>query len=195
MKLIVIDRKVSSYILLAIRLLLPAVICSFLNYFLDGYNHFEIILIPFSLSIILFNFHKGSYNFLLTLILTILFSIATLFVSILLGLGIGYPLEFLFHLISLENKISELIFELIATLSYSIFSPFLIFFWYKKLFKVPKNKFTKYVSYFTCVLQIILILSFDIKNSIMIAIWQFVMLLALQLILYQKELKKIFCKV
>jgi hypothetical protein len=179
---------ISNYILLFIKILLPPIICFLCNYLGDGYNHFEIIIVPFSLLIVLPNLNKRKKGIVKTLILSLIFSFLTFFASILIPLGIGYPIEFLFTLNKVEPNLSEFIFKLIGIISYCIISPFIIFFWYKKLFIIPISKYTKGMSYLTLSLLTITLFIIEISGSLAIAVWQFIMVLALQLILYKKQI-------
>ena len=176
-------------ILLAGRIILPAILCFLFNYLGNGYDHFEIIIIPFSLLIVLPNFDKIKLNIFKTLVLSLLFSCITFFASILLPLGIGYPIEFLLKLNNTSENLSEFIFKLIAIISYCIISPAIIFFWHKKLFIILKNGLTKKITFLTYIVLIVTLFAIEIKASLAIASWQFIMVLALQLRLYKDELK------
>ena len=174
---------------LLLKILLPPSICFLMNYFGDGYNHFEIVIIPFALLIVLPNISKAKYNIFLTIILSLILSSITFFASIYIYLGIGYPLEYLFNLYNLSTNVMEIIFNILSIVTFNIISPLLVLFWYKKLFFLDKNKFTKYVLYSTFLTITIALLIIKAKSSLVIAIWQFIMVLSIQLMTYQQELK------
>lgn len=186
-------------ILLIVRVILPAILCFLFNYLGDGYNHFEIIIIPFAVLIVLFNKVKVKYKFIATLILSLILSFISFNASILLFLGLGYPTEFLLNQVNSKEVVNEFIYKIIAILSYSVLPLILIFYWHSRLFKVSKTNYRKYIKYIAFLLtSIFIFFSFESddknKGSFVISIWQFIVALALQLILYQEELKAILLK-
>jgi hypothetical protein len=77
----------------------------------------------------------------------------------------------------------------------SILLPFLMFLSYRLLFKIKKNKWFKIIVIISMFVLLILRLArVFILDIYLFIFWQFVMALALQLILYQKELKQILSK-
>ena len=82
--------------------------------------------------------------------------------------------------------------QLLLLIPIAIFSPILMFLSYQVLFKIKKTKYFKTIKWITVITLIlfgIVRLNFDEYFSIS---WQFIMALALQLILYQEELKALF---
>lgn len=183
--------------LLVGRIILPGILCFLFNYLGNGYDHFEIIIIPFAILIVIFNKIKMKYNFIATLIISLILSFITFNASILLYLGIGYPIEYLLSISNSKEFATEFIYKIIAILSYSVFPLILIFYWHSKLFNMSKANFRKHIKYMAFLLTSIFVFfcfDFDdkIKGSIVISIWQLIIVLALQIILYQKELTLLF---
>lgn len=180
--------------LLVGRTIVPAILCFLFNYLGDGYNHFEIIIIPFAVSIVIFNKAKVKYKFITTLIISLILSFITFNVSILFFLGLGYPTEFLLNQINSKEVVNEFIYKTIAIISYSVLPLILIFYWHNRLFKVSKTNYMKYIAFLLTSIIIFFSFKFDDKNkdSFVISIWQFIVVLTLQLILYQNELKELF---
>lgn len=186
-------------IVLLLKIFIPPTLSFFINYWGDGYNHFEIIIIPFSLLIILPNIDKVKMNIIKTLILSLIFTTLTFFVSILIFLGIGQSLEYIMNLNNIEDDVSTIMFIIVGIISYCIIPPAIIFFWQEKLLIIPKSKLNKIITYSTFIVlsvTLTLFLTIDINTNTVgssktIAIWQFITVIALQIILYQKDIQSL----
>ena len=181
---------------LFIKILTPATFCFFWNYISDGYNDLEILFLPlpFSILIVLPNISKKRRNFFLILFLSIILSAVTLYASILIFFALGHTVEQMLNSNNIKDGLSEFILKLVGMVSYYIIPPAMIFFWYDKLFYIVKNKFTKSVFFFSFLVFVLAYFTTYNNFSTAIAIWQFIMALALQLILYQEEVKDLFRK-
>lgn len=173
------------------RIILPAIICLLFNYLWDGYNHLGIIVIPFAVSIVVFSIDKMRYNTIITLLVLVILSLLLFFGSILLGLGIGFPSEYFLDILNTDDNFNEIIYKIVSIISFSIIPLILAFLVHGKLFKIPSGKFTKYIKCITLFLISVLIL-LQIKNgSLLIGIWEFILAFALQLLIYQKEIRSL----
>ena len=75
----------------------------------------------------------------------------------------------------------------------SVLSPFLMFLSYRLLFNIKKNKWFKIILAVSVLILFVLRLTrVFILDIYLYIFWQFIMALALQLILYQDELKALF---
>lgn len=183
-----IKTKTLHSVILTAKILLPAVFCFLCNYLLNGYDNLEVVLIPFTLLIVLPNLNHTKYNITKTIILVALCTILSFAASILISLGIGYPIEFFMNLNDVSENTSELIFKFVSIISYCFISPAIIFYWHRKLFVT--SKYTKVIYLVTCVALTIALFMIDIKASLAIALWQLIMMLALQFSIYQKMIAR-----
>tara|TARA_B100000929_G_C15356143_1_gene369334 strand:+ start:84 stop:650 length:567 start_codon:yes stop_codon:yes gene_type:complete len=175
-------------IAVVIKIVLPAVICFLFNYYGNGYDNIYIVIIPFSLVIALSGISKLKYNFAITLFATTVLSYIILYASIFTYLGLGRSLEFLLNLMNSADEYTMLIFRFIFIFSLSIFPLILIFYIHQRLFEIPKTKLTNYIKTIAFLSLSCLMLLNPNNGSILIGIWQFITLLALQSILYQNEI-------
>ncbi|RKE97951.1 hypothetical protein [Ichthyenterobacterium magnum] len=178
-------------ILLFVKIILPSVICilSFILFKIDiGYH-----VLFFGIVIMLFNLRKAKYNYLISFISSIGISYLAFFISIGLYFGIGYILMQFIELDKLEEfSIYEYNFKnFLMLLPISIFSPILMFLFYKFLFKINKNKYTKTIILITIIALIIFgTIKKDFEDENVSAFWQFVMAIAIQLVLYENEISE-----
>lgn len=184
--------KKNNAILLS-RIIFPSIICWLILYY-QVKNLFMFPLI-FTLVIGLVNINKFKFNFLKSLLLCLFFS----YLSFLVGYFGSFILgKLLGSLGDLGNIIAIII-------SAFIISPMLLYYSYSYIFKIFKTKFNIYVMTITLILMFIISFYtlyvmdyisgnnfFDIKLQNPFFLWQVIMALAFQLILYQKELKAMF---
>src|SRR5690606_31302095 len=75
----------------------------------------------------------------------------------------------------------------------AIVSPLIMFYSYRILFKIEKTSYFNYIKLISVLILVLLGIFQDFYNNNYTYIyWQVIMLLALQLILYQKELEVLF---
>ena len=182
----------TNTILVILKIILPSLICLLLFkiFKLDiGYH-----ILFFSLIIISFNLNKIKYNYIISFISSIGLSYLVFFVSIGLYFWIGYLIMQFIEL----DKLDEVsvygynLKNLLMLLPISILSPILMLLFYKFLFKKNKGNYSKAIMWVTIIILIIFGIikkGFEHENA---DFWQFIMALALQLILYQDELKVLF---
>jgi len=181
-------------ILLVSRVILPAIICALLILILKQYMEYQFILI-FGIAIILFNYGKTRYNFILSFLLSVILSYGVFFLAILIPGVIG----FLAMGGGLDGKKPEMIlgvnmnsFFYITTVA--IIAPLFMFYCYRILFKTEKIKYFNLIKWVSVVVLLIFGVTnvYSVMEDSILIYWQVVMALALQLILYQKELKALF---
>ena len=177
-------------ITLVTKLFLPSFLTLFLFLLVNidiGYH-----VLFFSLIIVLFNHKRINHSIAMSYFLSVLLSFLSFFISIALYFGIGYIIMLFIDLDKLENiyvfkyNCKELLFMLPVT----IISPILMFIGYHILFKIRKTNFSKIIKLTSIILLVLYGLIMQNFNDHYSSItWQFTMTLALQLILYQEELK------
>ncbi len=185
----------TNNILLFIRIILPSLICVLLFYVfkLDiGYH-----ILFFGLIIVLFNLSKTKYNYIISFTSSVGLSYLAFFVSIGLYFGIGYILMQFLELDKLD-EVSIYEYNLknfLMLLPVSIISPIFMFQFYKYLFKINKGNYFKVIKWITIIILIIFgIIKKDFEDESASAFWQFMMALAIQLLIYEKELVKLIKK-
>lgn len=184
-------------ILLSGRVILPSIICSLTTLILMKTYWSYMFILTFSVIILLFNYRKIKRNFLASFFLLAVLSYTVFFLSI----GIEGLTKYLFFMeFNIDKKVDGSILGidknvLLSLISIAIISPILMYNVYTIIFKIEKTNYYNYIKW----ISIILIIGFGqtriaYKNNYdyMFMVWQFVMALALQLILYQKELKALF---
>ncbi len=172
---------------------LPLTCLIFIKLFKLGLDYSTIF--AFSLFIILFNLKKLKNHFVKSLILSVILSFVTIYVAIGIYFGFGY---IIMQIIDLD-KLDEFYFlgigikKIILIIPIAIISPLLMFYSYRIIFKIKKNKFYKNLIKMSLLLLIITtFISYRNIKNFKTEHWQFIMALSLQLLLYQDELKKIF---
>ncbi|MGY0392304.1 hypothetical protein ACW5R3_07105 [Bizionia sp. KMM 8389] len=180
----------TNNILLFIRTILPSLICVLLFYIFKLDIGFHILF--FALIIVLFNLNKTKYNYIISFISSVGLSYLAFFISIGLYFGIGYILMQFIEF----DKLDEIsvygynLKNLLMLLPISIFSPILIFQFYKLfLFKKNRSNYSKVIMWVTIILLVIYgIIKKDFEDENASAFWQFIMTFAIQLILYENEI-------
>ena len=178
-----------SKIVLSLKIILLPFTCIGVIYFIKNFIHFQYIL-SFGILITLFNINKTKYFFTLSFFYSIVLSYLVLFLSIQIG-------RLFYHIIdeSFLNTLPKYILKRAHVLPKSIVSPLLMFFAYRLLFKIEKTDFFKLVKWSSIFILIALgIADLLYRREYLFMSWQFIMALALQLILYQKEVKDLFKK-
>ncbi|WP_452218998.1 hypothetical protein [Lacinutrix undariae] len=179
----------SNNLSLIFKIILPSLICALLSiiFKLDiGYH-----ILFFGIIIVSFNLNKTKYTSLVSLIFSVGLSYLAFFISIGLYFGIGYIIMQFIELDKLE-EVSIYRYNLknlLMLLPFSIFSPILMFLFYKFLFKIKKSSYFKVIICVSIIILIIYsIIKKDFENESSLAFWQFIMVLALQLMIYKNEI-------
>lgn len=181
---------IKNITLLIGRIILPTLICilSFVFFKIDIIYH----ILFFGLIIVLFNLSKTQYNNIVSVIFSLCISYLAFFISIGVYFGIGYLLMQFIELDKLEefSIYGYDIKSFLLLLPFAVYSPILMFLFYKILFKINKNDYSKIVICSSIVFLIIYgLIKKDFEDEYAAAFWQIVMVFALQITLYQKELK------
>jgi hypothetical protein len=179
-----------------IKIIMPSVICTlFLSIKSIEDIQYSILLFGFVIGVFNRNVHK--YEMDLGAFLSILVSCISYGLGMLSYFGALYLIDF-FNFETMLNKEIGGVFLLLSSV---VIAPLLLFNLYKFVFKIPKTKNTNWIIIISIILLVVLSQFFTFKDSktddvyrIFFIIWQVIMALALQLILYQKELKVYFSK-
>jgi hypothetical protein len=181
-------------ILIISKIIFPAILCVLLTPIFTNTNWEYLALLVFGISIVLFNYNKTKNNFMLSFLIAIILSYTVYFLSILIS-GV---IKFILMGGDLDKKIEGFILgidinALFILIPISIISPLLMFYCYRIIFNINKT------NYFTLVKRISLIILIFIgfisdffEDGNLYIYWQVIMALALQLILYSKEIKDLF---
>lgn len=181
-------------ILLIARIIIPITLCVLLIPIMTNTNLEALIILVFSIAIILFNYNKTKYNFILSFLISIILSYAVYFLSIVI-LGI---IKFIFMGGDIDKKIEGSILgidlnHILLLIPLTIISPLLMFYSYKIIFNINNLNYFRTIKWVAITILIVVgIVSDYYNNGNLYTSWQFVMLFALQLILYQKELQVLF---
>lgn len=160
-------------------------LCITLIYFLKTFIDFQFI-ITFALFIILLNKNKIKYSFILTLFYSLILSFLVLILSIGIGKVIYIAKDEIFINLASDSYLRKL-----HIIPKSIISPFLMFYAYNLLFKIEKTTYYKIIKWSSIfVLIMIGLTDLFLQNKYLFISWQFIMALALQLILHEKEIFK-----
>lgn len=177
---------------LPLILLLPSFLCIVINFiFVDE----GLLLIGlFSLIISICNLNKSKFDFLKSIIFTLIASFVVFGVAILNYIVVGFMVENLTALSFFNFSISWI--DLNYLLQVTFFSPLFLFYGYKFIFKISFTYITCLIIFIIILLLIILgIAQLKHGNKYFFGIlefWQIITAFALQLILYQNELKALF---
>lgn len=187
-------KSLLNVILLAGRIILPAILsCLLVLCFLGGYKEY-LIIGTFGIAIILFNYGKTKYNYFLSFLISVILSYIVFFLSIVIPGVVGYIVT----LGNSDKKIEGVILgydinALLFLIPTAIVSPLIMFYSYRILFKIEKTSYFNYIKLISVLILVLLGMFQDFYNNNYTYIyWQVIMLLALQLILYQKELEVLF---
>ena len=178
------------------RIILPSILCVLLiEYLEDNFWGFQFVLV-FGIAIVLFNKQKVKHNYIASFLLSIVLSFLVLFLSLGISSGLYYFINDVLNVkINADSQLlGKQINDLSFVISYGIIAPLLMFYSYGLLFKIDKSKTFKYIKWISIIVLLSLgmtnVLS-SMDNSIPIS-WQLIMVLALQLILYQEKIKILF---
>lgn len=187
-------------ILLVGRVILPAILCVLLicaferlEYF--KYNAIYFIISSFGIIAILLNLKKIKHNFILSFLISVVLSYAVFFLSIFIS-GV---IKFIFFMRGdIDKKVEGVVLgydinALLLLIPVAIVSPLLMFYSYRIIFKIEKTSYFIFIKWASIVVLILLGTINDFyDDGYMYIYWQVTMALALQLILYQTELKALF---
>ena len=170
-------------LILTSKIILLPIICAVIIYFFKIYIDFQFI-VTFGILIILFNKNKTKHKLNLSFIYSIILSFLVLIIS--MGVGnIIYIIKDELFINLLPNDYLKR-FHIIPK---SIVSPLLMFYSYKLLFKIENTNYFRVIKWTSVFLLIILgFTNLFFVNEYLFILWQFIMALALQLILYEKEI-------
>lgn len=175
-------------ILLISRIILPPVFCVLLMLYIKEFIDYQFVLI-FGIVIVLFNYGMTKYNFILSFFISIILSYFVFFLSFAIYLGLGYLIkggdtEKIINGFILGVSINTFHYLILV----SIIAPLLMFNAYKILFKIENTKQFIYIKW----ISIIILFLFGLTNVFFEnELWQFIMILALQLVLYQRRFFKL----
>jgi hypothetical protein len=177
------------------KVVLPTIICIILLNLKDIFFGLQFVLI-FGIMIIPFNSEKIKNHLIGSLLLSIILSFLVLFLSMAIGSLINY---FVTDILGLKTEVDTSILnmevnDLPFLISVTIVSPLLMFYCYNLLFIIKKTNYLNYVKWISIIILVLLGITNVLSskdNSIPIS-WQLIMILALQLILYPDEIKKLF---
>lgn len=172
----------NKFLLIGKIILLP-ILCVLLIYSFKIYIDFQFI-VTFGILIILFNKKKTKHPF----NLSFLYSIVLAFLVLILSMGIGN----IIYMIKDELFINLLPNDFLKRLHIipkSIVSPLLMFYSYKLLFNIENSNYFRVIKWASILILIIFgLTNLFYTNEYLFMAWQFIMALALQLILYEKEI-------
>jgi len=172
-------------------LILPPILCAFLFSVTD--ISLDYLPLSFGLIIGFINWKAHKFKPLLGVLLSVLISYISFFIALFSSFIFGYIREFIMGMTNFvisDTTIRN--FSLIIT-SF-IFAPLLVFFFYKYIFYMPKTKLSLIIKITTVIILVLISCIFinieqmDISNSFFL--WQIIMALAVQIIIYQKQLFK-----
>ncbi|WP_179343268.1 hypothetical protein [Winogradskyella ursingii] len=182
------------------KVILPVLVCFtlvllFQKLEIFKYNSLYFTISSFGVVITLFNLKKIRYSIIINLISSVSLSFIVLFLSLFIVGVIIYFIEKIPTDFNSNYINSMVIKESSNIISIAILSPLLMFYSYKLLFKVKTNRYFK----ITATISILILLTLRLTKSMieetyLFAFWQTTMVLALQLILYQEELKTLLRK-
>lgn len=175
------------------KIVLPIISCFGINLYLHK-SYYELLTVSiFGILIVIFNYNKTRFKYLISILLAMILSNIVFFLSIALDGAINYVVKG-GDLEQSNNGMSE-IFSIILLLITAVISPLLMFICYDIIFKFKKSKFSFYIKWVaigTLIFKGLIVDYMDDEYGYFS--WQFVMLLSLQLILYREELNLIFKK-
>ncbi|MCF6278834.1 MAG: hypothetical protein L3J14_00630 [Flavobacteriaceae bacterium] len=187
-----------------IKILLPSVFLLLAFYILTTLNflkEFGLLYLPISFGLIigisnwkLSKFKINVYKPFLAIFTSILISIISFFLGI-FSLGLYSILENLLQTTLGEDSVKFLI----IIFSVCLVAPLTFICIYRLIFNIPKTKFSLYVIISNIILLVLCSMFFwdnigvnDSNRMLPYILWQIIMALALQLILYQNDLKMLF---
>ena len=184
---------INKFVLIS-KIILPALVCLtlvllFQKLEIFKYNSLYFTISSFGVVITLFNLKKIRYSIIINLISSVSLSFIILFLSLFIVGIIVYFIEKLPTGFNLNYINSMVIKESSNIISIAILSPLLMFYSYKLLFKINTSMYFK----ITATISILILLTLRLTKSMieetyLFAFWQTIMVLALQLILYQNEI-------
>ena len=180
------------------RLLLPSFLCLIILGFIREFDYYPLI---FALIISLTNWGNHKFNPYVSTLLSILASYGAYCIGIFSFFGLGYFIEYM----NWYSNYESLAIGLKTIFPVFVIAPLFVFIFYKLIFKSPNTKTTLWIIIIAITAQVIQYYAFndngnfhnDSKNITFFTsygVWQFIVALGLQLIIYQKNLKEIFNK-
>ena len=192
--------SLKNNILLFARIILPAILCASVVFLFGSieyfkYNSIYFIISLFGIILIILNLNKKKYNIIISLVLSLNLCFLVFFSSMAIGSGIYYFFKKIILFFRLNiTQLDNIFFNSNNIVSIAIIAPLLTLYLYSFLFKTRRSSFFYLIAFSSIVILVILVLTKALlgNNTKMFIIWQFIVALALQLILYQKELKTLF---
>lgn len=179
-------------ILLLLRIILPSFICVLLFKIFTIDISYHVFFFGFIIAV--FNLNKTNYNYIVSLVFSICLSYLAFLISIGLYFGIGYILMQFIQLDKLEEiSIFNYNFKnFLMLFPITVFSPLLVFVFYKVLFKIDNGYYFRVVKWITISLLVIYgIIQKDFENESISVFWQLIMALSIQLVINEKQIKKL----
>lgn len=180
-----------------IRLLLPLIFC-IINVYLSKESDYMFYVL-FVIIIIIFNLNKSKFNSIKSFLYAFLISFLVICISIVSYFIIGYLVDLIIdnEFIKIINLNIQLV-DLIYLFQISILSSILFIYGYKFVLKISFTKFTYMIIFITILLLLIFGIN-EMKHGKryffgLLEFWQIIMAFAIQLILYQNELKEMVFK-
>mgnify|MGYP006914910482 CR=1 FL=1 len=180
------------------KIFLPTITCFILVYSFQKldffkYSSFYYTILSFGILITIFNLKKIRYGIIINLISSISLSFLVFFLSLVIEGGLIYLYEELLIIFSLDFMKPIAIKQQENIISVAILSPILMFYSYKLLFQIKNNRYFKVTALISIIILLVLRLTNLMIEEIHLFIyWQTIMFLALQVILYEDELKILF---
>ena len=157
------------------------------------YNSFYFTVSSFGILITIFNLKKIRYGIIINLISSISLSFLVFFLSLLIEGGLIYLYEELLTIFGLDFIKPIAIKQQENIISIAILSPILMFYSYKLLFQIKNNRYFKVMALISIIILLTLRLTNQMIEEIHLFIyWQSIMILALQIILYENEVIELF---
>lgn len=175
------------------KVLLPSLICGMIVYFSNLSIEYYPLL--FGLVIGSINWHAHIYKPLLGLFLSTLASYISFFIALFSSFVFGYIHEYIVE--TTNFVISDGVTRKFSIIVTSFFiAPLLVFFFYRYVFHIPNSKINSIIVSVSILLLALIGYSFiEIEERHLLNpffLWQIIMAFAIQLIIYQKELKALF---
>lgn len=180
-----------------INLLLPVILC-IINAYLTKENDY-FFMASFVIIIATCNLKKSKYSIIKTFLLSFLISLLVIGISIICYFISGYIIDLLtdYDSISISNSNVSLV-DLTYLIQIALISPILFFYGFKFVLKINFTGITLLIIFLAIILIFIVgftPLKYEKKYFFDIyVLWQIIIAFAIQLILYQDELKLFFTK-
>lgn len=177
-----------------INIISPVILCLGLIYLIEKIEYFKyysfyLIILVFGVSIILFNNKKTNRNFTVSLLFSVILCFLVFFLSMFIAGVFTYCVEKIF-LKGLEINNNIILNRILNYIPVVIVSSLIMFYSYRLLFKIEMTNYFFIVKWVSVLIILVIGLT-DFLNNYLLESWQFIMILALQLILNKDEIKNL----